>query len=80
MARNSSSHFQGAPYYQPHRPSLWRFLRRYQLVELVLIVGGIMLIWSAMSLGPVSISDGRILPAGPKSAQIDTPSTLLRAR
>ncbi len=74
MAQHSPSHFQDAPYYQPRRPSLWRFLKRYQLVELVLIVSAIMLIWFGISLGPVSISNGRLLPAGLKSAQIDLPS------
>ena len=46
----------------------------YQLVELMHIVGGIMLIWFGLSLGPVSISNGLKLPAALKSAQIDLPS------
>jgi hypothetical protein len=74
MVRNSRAHFHDAPYYQPRRPRFWRFLKRYQLVELMLIVGGIMLIWFGLSLGPVSMSNGLKLPAGLKSAQIDLPS------
>ena len=71
MTRNSSPHFDDALYY---RPRLWRFLERYQLSELMLIAGGIMLIGFGLSLGPVSISNGLKLPTGPKSAQIDLPS------
>ena len=73
MVKNSQSHFQGAPYYQPPRPSLWRFLKRHQLVELALIVSGIVMVWYAVSLGPVTLSDGRLLPAGLRSAQIELP-------
>ena len=80
MAQKSRSHFEGGPYYQPRRPSLWRFLKRNQLIELVLIVGGIMMVWFAVLQGPVSISDGRLLPAGLKSAEIDLPKTLPRQR
>jgi hypothetical protein len=52
LAHGPSAHFHDAPYYQPRRPRFWRFLKRYQLVELMLIVGGIMLIWFGLSLGP----------------------------
>jgi hypothetical protein len=32
--------------YEPRRKSaVWRFIKRYQLVELLLIVGGICLAW-----------------------------------
>jgi hypothetical protein len=37
--------------YEPRRKSaLWRFLKRHQLVELVLILGGICLAWLAVML------------------------------
>jgi hypothetical protein len=73
MVKNSQSHFQDAPYYQPPRSSLWRFLKRHQLVELALIVSGIVMVWYAVLQGPVTFSDGRLLPAGLRSAQIELP-------
>jgi len=37
--------------YRPSKPVVWRFLRRYQLVELFLIVGGICLAWLGVMFG-----------------------------
>lgn len=38
--------------YRPRkRSAVWRFLKRYQLVELFLIVGGICLAWLGVMLG-----------------------------
>jgi hypothetical protein len=38
--------------YRPRKRSVvWRFLRRYQLVELFLIVGGICLAWLGVMFG-----------------------------
>ena len=37
------------------RSSVWRFLKRHQLVELLLIVGGICLIWLAVILRSVQL-------------------------
>jgi hypothetical protein len=37
--------------YEPRKRSVvWRFLKRYQLVELLMIIGGICLVWLAVVL------------------------------
>ena len=41
-------------YFRPRRPSiLRRTVRRYQVLELTLIIGGILLLWGVSSLGRV---------------------------
>jgi hypothetical protein len=38
--------------YEPRkRSAVWRFIKRHQLVELLVIVGGIFLVWLAVRLG-----------------------------
>ncbi len=38
--------------FEPRRKSaVWRFLKRHQLVELILIVGGICLAWLGVMIG-----------------------------
>jgi hypothetical protein len=42
--------------YEPRkRSAVWRFLKRNQLVELLIIIGGICLIWLAVILRGVQI-------------------------
>lgn len=43
--------FANAPIVPASGVSSWRFLKRHQLVELVLIVGGICLAWLGVMLG-----------------------------
>lgn len=37
--------------YEPRKTAVWRFIKRHQLVELFLIVGGICLAWLGVMIG-----------------------------
>jgi hypothetical protein len=54
MTLIAEPHSRSEPAFRPQRSStLWRIVKRYQLVELFLIIGAICLAW----LGAVSLSN-----------------------
>jgi hypothetical protein len=72
MTRLAHHDFRGSPYLEPRRPSFARrIISRYQLVELTLIIGGILLIWGLFSLGRVHSTLTQAQGAWPVRAQID---------
>ena len=55
MSRVVHPDFQHGQRVQPYRPSfLRRTISRYQLVELFVIIGIILMVWGALSLGRVT--------------------------
>jgi hypothetical protein len=54
MTQIAQPDFSDSEYFRPRRPSLLpRAVRRYQVLELTVIIGGILLLWGATSLGRV---------------------------
>jgi hypothetical protein len=57
MTLTAEPHSRSEPLFRPRRRStLWRIAKRYQLVELLVLVGAIFLAWFAVaSLGGVQL-------------------------
>jgi hypothetical protein len=57
MTLIAEPHSRSEPLFRPHRRSLlWRIVMRYQLVELIVIIGAIVLAWLAVvSLGNIQL-------------------------
>jgi endonuclease YncB( thermonuclease family) len=54
MSQFAHSDFQNARQFRPRRPNLLRrAVRRYQIVELSVIIGAILLLWGGSSLGKI---------------------------
>lgn len=52
MAQIAQPDFESSPQFLTRRPSLLRrTVRRYQIVELFVIIGAILLLWGGVSLG-----------------------------
>jgi len=55
-----------------YRPNMFRrFLRRYQVLELTLIIGGILAAWGALSFGSVHTALSLARPAPPDAFRIE---------
>ena len=65
MAHVVHPDFQRQQHFRPRRPSaLRRVLTRYQVIELFVIIGAILLLWGGSSLGPVSSALENQAPSG----------------
>lgn len=65
MSRVVHPDFEHGQRFRPCRPNiLRRTISRYQLVELVVIIGAILLLWGGSSLGPVSSALRNQAPSG----------------
>lgn len=50
MTLIAEPHSRSEPLFRPHRQStLWRIAKRYQLVELLVLIGAIVLAWFAVA-------------------------------
>lgn len=64
MTHLARDHFDSYAYQRPRRrrrgrSRVWAFVRRYQLVELFLVIGGIFVAWLGTSLGNIYLWTGR---------------------
>ncbi len=70
MTQLANPDFHGSERFRPHRPNLLRRVaRRYQVVELFIIIGGILLLWGGTSLGKIHGTLNGTPPAWADSVQ-----------
>ena len=72
MVHLIAPHYQRSRFFRPRRPGkTWRIIRRYQLLELFVLAGGIALVWLGAQIDNQSSSWNVAQPPGVESASAD---------
>jgi len=76
MVHLITPHYQRKSFFRPRRSrkdwrGTWRVVRRYQLLELFVLTGGIALVWFATQIDTRPGSWNALQPAGVESASAD---------